>query len=79
MATATHQPELGDRQGRRVSEQELKEAIRLHSIWLSDITAGQRRMFGGRDLSGLQFGVLGGAPIDLNGADFAGALRDRRR
>ena len=30
-------------------------------------------MFGGRDLSGLQFGVLGGAPIDLNGADFAGA------
>jgi hypothetical protein len=26
-------------------------------------------MFGGRDLSGLEFGFLGGATIDLNGAD----------
>jgi uncharacterized protein YjbI with pentapeptide repeats len=30
-------------------------------------------MFGGRDLSGLQFGVLSGGPVDLNGADFTQA------
>ena len=58
---------------RRVSQQELDEAIRLHGIWLTDISCGARCMFGGRDLSGLQFSVLRGGPVDLNGADFAEA------
>jgi uncharacterized protein YjbI with pentapeptide repeats len=38
------------------------------------MNTGQRCTFAGRDLSGLQFGILGGAPIDLNGADFAQAV-----
>jgi uncharacterized protein YjbI with pentapeptide repeats len=57
----------------RVSQDELDEAIRLHGLWLTDPNCGQRCMFGGQDLSGLQFGGVGGPPIDLNGADFAQA------
>jgi uncharacterized protein YjbI with pentapeptide repeats len=68
-STAVH----GHGQGKRVSQPELDEAIRLHGMWLADINSGQRCMFGGRDLSGLQFGTLGGAPVDLNGADFTQA------
>jgi uncharacterized protein YjbI with pentapeptide repeats len=73
MAVATSRSTLGHEQGKRVSQQELDEAIRLHGMWLADMNIGQRCMFGGRDLSGLQFGCLGGPPIDLNGADFAQA------
>jgi len=72
-AVATSQSVLGHKQGKRVSQQELDEAIQLHGMWLADMNTGQRCTFAGRDLSGLQFGILGGAPIDLNGADFAQA------
>jgi uncharacterized protein YjbI with pentapeptide repeats len=58
---------------KRVSQNELDEAIALHSIWLADPNSGLRCMFAGRDLSGLQFGVLGGEPINLGGADFTQA------
>jgi len=57
----------------RVSQHELDEAIRLHGMWVADINTGQRCAFPGRDLSGLHFGVLGGRPVDLSGADFAQA------
>jgi uncharacterized protein YjbI with pentapeptide repeats len=73
VATTTCQPAYGHRRAKRVSQAELDEAIRLHGMWLTDINIGQRCMFGGRDLSGLQFGVLGGEPINLSGADFAQA------
>lgn len=63
----------GHARGKRVSQAELDEAIRLHGMWLADMNSGRRCMFGGRDLSGLQFGTLGGATIDLNGADFTQA------
>jgi hypothetical protein len=67
VAVTTSQSALGRKQGRRVSQQELDEAIRLHGMWLANMNTGQRCMFGGRDLSGLRFGIiLGGAPIDLN-------------
>jgi uncharacterized protein YjbI with pentapeptide repeats len=68
--TATSHTAAGYDQN-RVSQIELDEAIRLHGIWLADKNSGQRCIFGGRDLSGLRFGALGGGPIDLNGADFA--------
>jgi len=73
VAVTTSQSALGRKQGKRVAQQELDESIRLHGMWLANMNTGQRCTFGGRDLSGLQFGVLGGAPIDLNGADFAEA------
>jgi uncharacterized protein YjbI with pentapeptide repeats len=57
----------------RVSQNELDEAVRLHEKWLEDVNTGQRCMFGGRDLSGLQFGALRDGPINLSGADFAQA------
>jgi uncharacterized protein YjbI with pentapeptide repeats len=57
----------------RVSQDELNEAIRLHRLWLADINTGQRCVFGVRDLSGLQFRMIGGEPINLSGADFAQA------
>jgi uncharacterized protein YjbI with pentapeptide repeats len=63
----------GCEQRRRVSQQELDDAILLHGTWLADINTGRRCMFAGRDLSGLRFEILGGGPIDLNGADFAQA------
>jgi uncharacterized protein YjbI with pentapeptide repeats len=72
-AVTTWQPALGRQPVKRVSQQELDEAIRLHRMWLAHMNTGQRCVFGGRDLSGLQFGILGGATIDLNGADFVQA------
>jgi uncharacterized protein YjbI with pentapeptide repeats len=72
VAVAKSQSALGRKQGQRVSQQELDEAIRLHGMWLANMNLGQRCMFGGCDLSGLQFKILGGT-IDLNGADFAQA------
>src|SRR5450759_4559113 len=72
LATTSQYAE-GHTREKPVSQQELDEAIRLHGMWLADINTGQRCMFGGRDLSGLRFGVLGGAPVDLNGADFTQA------
>jgi hypothetical protein len=73
VATTAVQPAQAYQQKKRVSQQELDEAIRLHAMWLANMDTGQRCMFGGRDLSGLQFGIRGGTPIDLNGADFAQA------
>ena len=71
VATTTSQRAQGYKQERRVSQQELDGSIRLHAMWLADMNTGQRCTFGGRDLSGLQFGVLGGKPVNLSGADFA--------
>ena len=73
LATAASRSAQAYKQRERVSQQELDEAIRLHGMWLTDINTGQRCMFGGRDLSGLHFGVLAGGPVDLNGADFTQA------
>ncbi len=61
------------KQKKRVSRQELEEAIRLHGMWLADMNSGQRCVFGGRDLSGLQFRSRSGGPTDLSGADFGQA------
>ena len=72
LATASQYAE-GHTREKLVSQQELDEAIWLHGMWLADMTSGQRCTLGGRDLSGLRFGVLGGGPVDLNGADFAQA------
>jgi uncharacterized protein YjbI with pentapeptide repeats len=71
VVNTTSQSAQGSEQGKLVSQ--LDEAIRLHGMWLADVSTGQRCMFGGRDLSGLQFGVLGGGPTNHNGADFAQA------
>jgi uncharacterized protein YjbI with pentapeptide repeats len=73
VAVTTSQSALGHKQRKRVSQQELDEAIQLHGMWLADMNTGQRCMFGGRDLSGLRFGSLSGAPTNLSGADFAQA------
>jgi uncharacterized protein YjbI with pentapeptide repeats len=73
LASAMFTSAQGCKQRKRVSQQELDDAIGLHGLWLADFSTGQRCMFGGQDLSGLRFGVLGGDPIDLNGADFAQA------
>jgi uncharacterized protein YjbI with pentapeptide repeats len=73
IATTPSRSAQAHERSKRVSQQELDEAIRLHGAWLADVNCGQRCMFGGRDLSGLQFAVLGGGPVDLNGADFAQA------
>jgi uncharacterized protein YjbI with pentapeptide repeats len=72
VATTTSRSAKGYKQ-ERVSQEALDEAIRLHRMWLAEITNGQRCTLGGRDLSGLRFGVSGGGPIDLNGADFTQA------
>jgi uncharacterized protein YjbI with pentapeptide repeats len=42
-------------------------------MWLTDPNRGKRCVLGECDLSGLQFGNLNGAPVDINGADFAQA------
>ena len=73
LATATPRSTRGRARATRLSQDELNEAIRLHSLWLEDMNTGQRCMLGKRDLSGLKFGVLGGGPVDLNGADFTQA------
>jgi uncharacterized protein YjbI with pentapeptide repeats len=57
----------------KLTQQELDEAIRLHGLWLADMNSGQRCVLGGHDLSGLKFGVIGGEPINLSGADFTQA------
>jgi uncharacterized protein YjbI with pentapeptide repeats len=61
------------REGKRVSQPELDEAIRLHAMWLANVNDGRRCMFAGRDLSGLRFGNQGGPPVGLSGADFTQA------
>jgi uncharacterized protein YjbI with pentapeptide repeats len=71
-ATKSHSAQAHTR-GKRVSQEELDEAIRLHGMWLADMTAGQRCSFAGRDLSGLKFGGSGDGLVNLNGADFAQA------
>jgi uncharacterized protein YjbI with pentapeptide repeats len=73
LGAATYQSVRAHAKDAQVSQDELDEAIRLHGIWLADMKSGQRCVFGGRDLSGLQFGIPGGATIDLNGADFTQA------
>jgi uncharacterized protein YjbI with pentapeptide repeats len=72
-AAATSQSGCGLANANRVTQDELDEAIRLHGGWLENLNTGQRCVFTGRDLSGLQLGKLGGVPIDLNGADFTQA------
>jgi uncharacterized protein YjbI with pentapeptide repeats len=73
VATTAIQPSKAYTRKKRVSQEELDEAIRLHGMWLADMTTGQRCTFAGRNLSGLKFAILGGPAIDLNGADFAQA------
>lgn len=73
IATNTSQPTKAHAHKTRVCQRELDEAIRLHGMWLANMDTGQRCMFGGRDLSGLQFGIPGGVTVDLNGADFTQA------
>jgi uncharacterized protein YjbI with pentapeptide repeats len=73
MAVATSRSALGHKQGNRVSQQELDDAIWRHGMWLANMNTGQRCMFGKRDLSGLRFSNLGGAPTNLSGADFTQA------
>ena len=73
VAVTTSPSTLGHKQGKRVSQQELDEAIQLHGMWLANMNIGQRCMFGERDLSGLRFDSLGGAPANLSGADFTQA------
>jgi uncharacterized protein YjbI with pentapeptide repeats len=73
LATTSSPPAQAYKQEKRVSQQELDEAIRLHGMWLADIKSGKRCVFGGSDLSGLKFGNFGKGPIDLNGADFGQA------
>jgi uncharacterized protein YjbI with pentapeptide repeats len=73
LGAVTSQSVRGQAKQTQVSQQVLDEAIRLHAMWLADMSSGQRCVFGGRDLSGLKFAALGGGPIDLNGADFAQA------
>jgi hypothetical protein len=51
VAVATSRSALGHKQGQRVSQQELDEAIRLHGMWLANMNTEQRCMFGGRNLS----------------------------
>jgi uncharacterized protein YjbI with pentapeptide repeats len=71
--TATTGLQPAQTRAKRVSQPELDEAIRLHAMWLANITDGQRCMFNGRDLSGLRFGDRGDPPINLSGADFTQA------
>jgi uncharacterized protein YjbI with pentapeptide repeats len=73
VAVTTSPSTLGHKQGKRVSQQELDEAIQLHGMWLANMNTGQRCMFRERDLSGLRFDGLGGAPANLSGADFTQA------
>jgi uncharacterized protein YjbI with pentapeptide repeats len=73
VATTAVQSAQAYKQNKRVSQQELDEAIRLHGMWLANMNTGQRCMFGEHDLSGLRFGSLGGAPTNLSGADFTQA------
>jgi uncharacterized protein YjbI with pentapeptide repeats len=47
--------------------------FQLHRMWLVDMDSGRRCVFGGRNLSGLKFGTMGGGPINLSGADFTQA------
>jgi uncharacterized protein YjbI with pentapeptide repeats len=58
LGAATYQSVRAHAKDAQVSQDELDEAIRLHGIWLADMKSGQRCVFGGRDLSGLQFGIL---------------------
>jgi uncharacterized protein YjbI with pentapeptide repeats len=73
ISTTTSQSAQSRAAGKRVSQDELHHVIRLHGMWLEDNNSGQRCVLAGRDLSGLQLGDLGGAPLDLNGADFTQA------
>jgi uncharacterized protein YjbI with pentapeptide repeats len=72
LATATSKPAQSATNGDRVSQDELDEAILLHSMWRADMDSGCRCMFAARDLSGLKF-VGGSSPVDLSGADFTRA------
>jgi uncharacterized protein YjbI with pentapeptide repeats len=72
-ATAGLQLAPARAQNKQVSQPELDEAIRLHAMWLANITDGQQCMFNGRDLSGLRFGDRGDPPTNLSGANFTQA------
>jgi uncharacterized protein YjbI with pentapeptide repeats len=70
LATATLRSAQCSAQEHRVSQDELDEAIQLHSMWLADVDSGRRCVFAGRNLSGLKFGALDRSSINLSGADF---------
>lgn len=58
---------------RRVTQDELDEAIALHRLWLEDRTRGRRVNFASCDLSGLDFGFSAQGQVVLRNADFTGA------
>ncbi len=58
---------------RRVTQDELDDAIALHRLWLEDRTRGRRANFASCDLSGLDFGFSAQGQVVLRNADFTGA------
>lgn len=58
---------------RKVSQDELTNAIADHAAWLEDGEQGQRAVFSNCDLSGLDFGSDVDSLINLRGADFSGS------
>jgi uncharacterized protein YjbI with pentapeptide repeats len=72
-AAASRSTAHPNKAAKRICQAELDEIIRMHGLWLGDPNCGKRCVLGGYDLSGLQFGKLGGSSVDLNGADFAQA------
>jgi len=72
-AAASRSTARPNKVAKRICQAELDEIIRMHGLWLADPNCGKRCVLGGYDLSGLQFGKLGGSSVDLNGADFAQA------
>ena len=63
---------LGQRP-KKVSQDELSEAIVNHRAWLEDQGKGTRTVFNNRDLSGLHFTSGDGSMVNLRGADFTGS------
>jgi uncharacterized protein YjbI with pentapeptide repeats len=66
-------PGVAASRGRRVSQDELDEAVANHAIWLEDCRRGARAEFPRRDLSGLKLRTRHGGLVNLRGSDFTGA------
>jgi len=58
---------------RKVSQDELTNAIAEHSAWLEDAGRGVRAIFNNCDLSGLNFCNQTDSLVNLKGADFSGS------
>jgi uncharacterized protein YjbI with pentapeptide repeats len=71
-ATTSHYAQSAE-PGRRVSQNEFDEAVRLHGMWLTNIASGRRCTFAGRDLSGLKLSSKDDQLTNLSGADFSQA------